>query len=66
MSRPVTTGTGVRLSAYLPRAIWERVDAMLQELDGVTVSVFVQEALTRYIDDLEAIQVEGDTTHGET
>lgn len=66
MSRPVSTGTGVRLSAYLPLALWERVDGWLQELDGVTVSAFVQEAVTRYLDDLEAIQAEGGSTHGET
>lgn len=53
MSRPITTGTGVRLSAYIPLTIWKRLDARLQKLDGVTVSAFVQEAMTRYLDDLE-------------
>lgn len=53
MSRPITTGTGVRLSAYIPLTIWKRLDDRLQELDGVTVSAFVQEAITRYLDDLE-------------
>lgn len=53
MSRPITIGTGVRLSAYIPLTIWKRLDDRLQELDGVTVSAFVQEAITRYLDDLE-------------
>lgn len=56
MGRPVSTGTGVRLSAYLPLTIWNRLDAMLTEIEGLTVSAFVQEAITRYLDDLEGVQ----------
>lgn len=60
MSRPVTTGTGVRVSAYIPRALWERLDDMLNQLEGVPVSCFVQEAVARYLDDLEGVQHEAD------
>lgn len=60
MSRPVTTGTGVRLSAYIPLALWERLDDMLNQLDGVPVSCFVQEAVSRYLDDLEGVQHEAE------
>lgn len=60
MSRPVTTGTGVRLSAYLPLSVWNRLDAMLTEIEGITVSSFVQEAITRYLDDLEGVQHEAE------
>lgn len=61
MSRPVTTGTGVRLSAYIPLALWERLDDMLNQLDGVPVSCFVQEAVSRYLDDLEGVQHEAES-----
>lgn len=60
MSRPITTGTGVRLSAYIPLALWERLDDMLNQLDGVPVSCFVQEAVTRYLDYLEGVQHEAE------
>lgn len=60
MSRPVTTGTGVRLSAYIPLALWERLDEMLNQLDGVPISTFVQEAVSRYLDDLEGVQHEAE------
>lgn len=62
MSRPITTGTGVRLSSYIPRPLWERLDEMLNQLDGVPVSVFVQEAISRYLDDLEGVQHEAGST----
>lgn len=62
MSRPITTGTGVRLSAYIPRALWERLDDMLYQLDGIPVSRFVQEAVARYLDDLEGVQHEADSS----
>ncbi len=62
MGRPITTGTGVRLSSYIPRALWERLDDMLNQLDGVPVSVFVQEAISRYLDDLEGVQHEAEST----
>lgn len=61
MSRPVTTGTGVRLSAYIPLSLWERLDEMLNQLDGVPVSCFVQEAVSRYLDDLEGVQHEAES-----
>lgn len=61
MSRPVTTGTGVRLSAYIPLALWERLDEMLNQLEGVPVSCFVQEAVSRYLDDLEGVQHEAES-----
>lgn len=61
MSRPVTTGTGVRVSAYIPLALWKRLDDMLNQLDGITVSCFVQEALSRYLDDLEGVQHEAES-----
>ena len=60
MSRPVTTGTGVRLSAYIPLALWERLDDMLNQLDGVPISTIVQEAVSRYLDDLEGVQHEAE------
>lgn len=53
MSRPVTTGTGVRVSAYIPRALWDRLDQRLNQMDGVPVSCFVQEAVARYLDDMD-------------
>lgn len=62
MSRPVSTGTGVRLSAYLPLALWERLDNMLNQLDGVLVSTIVQEAISRYLDDLEGVQHEAESS----
>ena len=62
MSRPITTGTGVRLSSYIPRALWERLDDVLNQLDGVPVSVFVQEAISRYLDDLEGVQHEAESS----
>lgn len=62
MSRPVTIGTGVRLSAYIPLALWERLDEMLNLLDGVPVSCFVQEAVSRYLDDLEGVQHEAENS----
>ena len=62
MSRPITTGIGVRLSSYIPRALWERLDDMLNQLDGVPVSVFVQEAISRYLDDLEGVQHEAESS----
>ena len=61
MSRPVTTGTGVRLSAYIPLALWERLDDMLNQLDGVPISFLVQEAISRYLDDLEGVQHEAES-----
>ena len=61
MSRPITTGTGVRLSSYIPRALWERLDDMLNQLDDIPVSVFVQEAISRYLDDLEGVQHEAES-----
>lgn len=61
MSRPVTTGTGVRVSAYIPLALWERLDDMINHLDGVPVSTIVQEALSRYLDDLEGVQHEAES-----
>ena len=61
MSRSITTGTGVRLSSYIPLALWERLDEMLNQLDGVPVSVFVQEAISRYLDDLEGVQHEAES-----
>lgn len=64
MSRPVTIGTGVRVSAYLPLALWERLDNMLNQLDGVPFSVFVQEAIARYLDDLEGVQHEAEKHPG--
>ena len=60
MSRPITTGTGERLSSYIPRQLWDRLENMLKQLDGVTVSVFVQEAISRYLDDLEGVQYEAE------
>ena len=62
MSRPVTTGTGVRVSAYLPLALWKRIDAMLKQLDGITVSCLVQEAVSRYLDDLEGVEHEAESS----
>lgn len=62
VSRPITTGTGVRLSAYIPLALWERLDDMLNQLEGVPVSCFVQEAVSRYLDDLEGVQHEADSS----
>lgn len=62
MSRPVSTGTGVRVSAYIPLALWRRLDDMLNQLDGVTVSCIVQEAVSRYLDDLEGVQHEAEST----
>lgn len=62
MSRPVTTGTGARLSVYIPLALWERLDDMLNQLDGVPISCFVQEAVSRYLDDLEGVQHEAYST----
>lgn len=59
MSRPVTTGTGVRLSAYIPRQLWERLDETLNHLEAASISTMVQEALTRYLDDLNGIEQEG-------
>lgn len=61
MSRPVTTGTGVRVSAYIPLALWERLDDMLNHLEGVPVSTIVQEAISRYLDDLEGVQHEAES-----
>lgn len=61
VSRPITTGTGVRLSAYIPLALWERLNDMLNQLDGVPVSCFVQEAVARYLDDLEGVQHEAES-----
>lgn len=61
MSRPITTGTGVRVSAYIPLALWERLDDMINHLDGVPVSAIVQEALSRYLDDLEGVQHEAES-----
>lgn len=58
MSRPITTGTGIRLSAYIPLSIWKRLDGRLQKLDGITVSAFVQEAISDYLaqwDELDAM-----------
>ena len=62
MSRPVSTGTGVRVSAYIPLALWRRLDDMLNQLDGITVSCIVQEAVSRYLDDLEGVQHEAEST----
>ena len=59
MSRPVTTGTGVRLSAYIPKALWERLDETLNHLEAASISTMVQEALTRYLDDLNGVEQEG-------
>lgn len=61
MSRPITTGTGVRVSAYIPLALWERLDDMLNHLEGVPVSTIVQEAISRYLDDLEGVQHEAES-----
>lgn len=63
MSRPVTIGTGVRLSAYIPLALWERLDEMLNQLDGVPISTVVQEAVSRYLDDLEGVQHEAESRY---
>lgn len=53
MSRPVSTGTGVRVSAYIPLALWKRLDQRINQMDGVPVSCIVQEAVARYLDDMD-------------
>ena len=55
MSRPVTCGTGYRLSVYIPKALYQRLTNIVQELDGSCSSSLVQEALSRYLDDLECV-----------
>lgn len=55
MSRPISCGTGRRLSVYIPNSLYRRLTNIMQEIDGSCVSSIVQEALARYLDDLEGV-----------
>lgn len=50
MARPVTTGTGKRLSVYIPAELLRELSRAEALTQAESTSAFVQEALRYYLD----------------
>lgn len=50
MSRPVTTGTGKRMSIYIPAKLLREISWAEELTQAESTSAFVQDALRYYLD----------------
>ena len=62
VGRPVSSGTGKKVSIYLPLKSLELLDHITREWSG-SRSDIIQEAISRYAADLDAVIQEGEK-HG--
>ena len=61
--RPVSTGSGRRVSFYAPVKTLQLIERICKEWHFTNQSEFIQEALARYAAELDAITKEGEQ-HG--
>ena len=58
--RPVTTGSGRRVSFYAPVKLLQLIGRICKEWNIQNQSEFIQEAIVRYAAELDAINQEGE------
>ena len=58
--RPVTIGTGRKLSIYLPQKTLDLIDRISEQWSFDSQSELIQEAIARYAADLDGVTEEGE------